>query len=232
MLLWQRNLKFSASTIWGCSTFVRSNGIVLCGFPIYSLVVYFIKVYAYRNYNRKWFWKEFLASIFQIALVVIPFISFQYAAFTSFCGVISYRPWCDSWAPSIYSFVQSHYWNNGFLRYFTAQQIPNFFLASPMLFLAVFGFYMFFKSFKSVRILIDDQKSPYFLMWFILSLICFTSFHVQIITRFISFVPPLYWSFSRIYNSSSNLLRLVLIFYLLVFSMTGSVLFSLFYPPA
>jgi phosphatidylinositol glycan class V len=61
------------------------------------------------------------------------------------------RPWCNYWIPSIYSWVQSHYWyvlpllhrrftepfprNVGFLRYWTLSNIPLFLIAAPMLWL-------------------------------------------------------------------------------------------------
>lgn len=43
------------------------------------------------------------------------------------------RPWCAHLPPSIYSFVQAHYWGVGFLSYWTAGNAPLFALAAPML---------------------------------------------------------------------------------------------------
>ncbi|EAA29338.1 glycosyltransferase family 76 protein [Neurospora crassa] len=43
------------------------------------------------------------------------------------------REWCAAVVPSIYTFVQKHYWNVGFLRYWTLPNIPLFLLAAPML---------------------------------------------------------------------------------------------------
>ncbi|KAJ4413580.1 ER membrane glycoprotein subunit of the GPI transamidase complex-like protein [Neurospora sp. IMI 360204] len=43
------------------------------------------------------------------------------------------REWCGAVVPSIYTFVQKHYWNVGFLRYWTLPNIPLFLLAAPML---------------------------------------------------------------------------------------------------
>ncbi len=33
------------------------------------------------------------------------------------------RPWCSSRLPYVYGFVQSEYWNVGFMRYWTLQQV-------------------------------------------------------------------------------------------------------------
>jgi phosphatidylinositol glycan class V len=39
----------------------------------------------------------------------------------------------DRWVPGIYGYVQVAYWNNGFLRTYGLNQIPQLLLASPML---------------------------------------------------------------------------------------------------
>ncbi|KAG2441008.1 hypothetical protein HXX76_003861 [Chlamydomonas incerta] len=53
------------------------------------------------------------------------------------------RPWCSSRLPYVYGFVQSLYWNVGFLRYWTLQQAPNFLLAMPVLLLSAAGLFEF-----------------------------------------------------------------------------------------
>ena len=67
-------------------------------------------------------------------MVLSPFVYLQYSAYRVFClGDTQPAPWCDSFPPSIYSYVQSKYWNVGFLRYWTPQQLPNFLLGAPPL---------------------------------------------------------------------------------------------------
>lgn len=43
--------------------------------------------------------------------IVLPFLSFQYLAYRSYCldGKTT-RPWCSHTLPSVYSFVQDNYW--------------------------------------------------------------------------------------------------------------------------
>ncbi|RFU80259.1 gpi mannosyltransferase 2 [Trichoderma arundinaceum] len=80
------------------------------------------------------------------------------------------RPWCSRLVPSIYTFVQEHYWNNGFLRYWTPNQLPLFLLASPVLILLI--------------------KSG---LETLVAILAITHFHVQIITRMSSGYPIWYW---------------------------------------
>ncbi|TAQ88039.1 hypothetical protein B7494_g3652 [Chlorociboria aeruginascens] len=62
---------------------------------------------------------------------VIP----QYIAYMEYCGHTNgeaTRPWCGKPIPSIYAFVQDHYWNVGLFRYWTLSNLPLFFLAAPI----------------------------------------------------------------------------------------------------
>ncbi|KAE8354842.1 GPI mannosyltransferase 2 [Aspergillus coremiiformis] len=64
----------------------------------------------------------------------LGFLIPQYIAYQQFCmNNKDPRIWCSRTIPSIYSFVEDHYWNNGFLRYWTLSNIPLFALAGPML---------------------------------------------------------------------------------------------------
>ncbi|KAH8811991.1 GPI mannosyltransferase 2 [Xylogone sp. PMI_703] len=68
--------------------------------------------------------------------VALGFLIPQYVAYQEFCQNPNHqllRPWCERTIPSIYTFVQVHYWNNGFLRYWTVSNIPLFLLAAPMI---------------------------------------------------------------------------------------------------
>lgn len=60
----------------------------------------------------------------QCIMVCLPVLLFQFSGWLSFCHKRNVeRPWCSSALPNIYSFVQSHYWGVGLLRYFKFQQV-------------------------------------------------------------------------------------------------------------
>ncbi|KJX99364.1 gpi mannosyltransferase 2 like protein [Zymoseptoria brevis] len=71
-------------------------------------------------------------------LIALAYTLPQYFAYLEFCSnnpPTELRPWCTNTLPSIYSFVQSHYWNVGLFRYWTLSNLPLFLLATPMLLL-------------------------------------------------------------------------------------------------
>jgi len=75
---------------------------------------------------------EALACAARCAFVIAPFVLFQLWAWLRFC-VGTTRPWCTRMHPSIYSFVQAHYWGLGLFKYYRWEQLPNFALAAPVL---------------------------------------------------------------------------------------------------
>ncbi|KAF1809689.1 hypothetical protein P152DRAFT_422598 [Eremomyces bilateralis CBS 781.70] len=74
-------------------------------------------------------------------LVLLTFSYPQYLAWQQFCGASSAvrepRPWCKSFPPSIYAFVQSTYWDVGFLHYWTVPNLPLFVMVAPALCLLI-----------------------------------------------------------------------------------------------
>lgn len=173
---------------------------------------------------------------------VAPFLLFQWYAFTEYCGVTKPKMnfgenieeygqihhlkmpdaepsvWCHGNVPIPYSYVQSHYWNVGFLQYFQFKQIPNFLLAFPLFYIigtqaiAFFKCHKFYCSYLGLTYFALDpaQKVPpqdtyksrilprecfvYMVHVSALSIFCLFCVHVQISTRMIcSSSPVMYW---------------------------------------
>lgn len=137
-----------AGTFFGLSVTIRSNGI-LNGILFLEEAIRALLSFKIRR---------LLAAGLGGALVGVGFALPQFIAYQQFCAdmgqVGTEREWCVSVVPSIYRFVQSHYWfvssflvnpfatrhprlmpkprNSGFLRYWTLSNIPLFLLAAPM----------------------------------------------------------------------------------------------------
>ncbi|XP_078366920.1 GPI alpha-1,6-mannosyltransferase 2-like [Oculina patagonica] len=135
----------------GCAT--RSNGVLSCGFVTHRIIKNFVSTEVaslqsgqslftlLRVYNAV---RAFLKIIILNGIVLAPFILFQFYGYSLYCtpqteltqDTVNHSPWCDKLIPFSYSYIQDSYWNVGFLRYFELKQIPNFLLATPMIFLS------------------------------------------------------------------------------------------------
>lgn len=118
-------------------------------------------------------------------------------------------PWCSNDIPMAYAYVQEHYWDVGFLRYFEYRQLPNFLLAAPCIVTILWHFVAYIRRnwryslrlglFVSDAILSPvtqfDQKSFVFLVHAAaLTIFCTLCIHVQVTTRMLaSSSPVLYW---------------------------------------
>nr|OQO23223.1 hypothetical protein B0A51_10408 [Rachicladosporium sp. CCFEE 5018] len=126
-------------TIWlvlsgfcfGCSALVRSNG-VLNGIIFAADASVFIHRRLTRG-GRKGGLGSLVTYVAAGALTGLGFVLPQLVAYLEYCTGGNTRPWCTALPPSIYTFVQSHYWNVGLFNYWTLSNMPLFLLATPML---------------------------------------------------------------------------------------------------
>ena len=137
---------WKASMCFSLATATRSNGIVLAGY-----IVYYHLDRLYRSANIlkvTCFLTTVHNCILQCAVVTLPFFIFQWYSYWKFCQVPASTgeevyEWCHWTLPLSYSYIQEHYWNVGFLRYFELKQAPNFFLALPVVCLCVCTVYSY-----------------------------------------------------------------------------------------
>ncbi|KAJ1837295.1 ER membrane glycoprotein subunit of the GPI transamidase complex-like protein [Coemansia sp. RSA 2708] len=153
----------------------------------------------------------------------------------------------------MYGFVQAEYWNVGFLRYYTLQQVPNFLLAAPMVALSVAGVYTY-AAHDPVRLatlgwrrqrcaapqagrrplaaaFLGDGLLPHITVWAALLAVAMTTMHVQVVTRFFSSVPAVFW-YAAHAAAHGRRAAWAVAGYFAAFGLAGVVLFSSFFPPA
>ncbi|KAF3920896.1 hypothetical protein ABW21_db0207470 [Orbilia brochopaga] len=188
--------------LFGISYLFRSNGVING-----VMFVFEVSQSAWRlmsGTNPLANFRLVVASGISGVLVGIPFLWRQYAGWLEYCVPKEYsvkREWCAKTLPSIYSFVQSHYWGVGFMKYWTPGNIPLFLLAAPMLFV------LLKTSFDIIKIATPPANRLYSIQLseanrdllfrltvpqLLLATLAITNYHVQIITRLSSGLPMWY----------------------------------------
>ncbi|ORX39481.1 mannosyltransferase [Piromyces finnis] len=275
---------FQAALVWMLTTLTRSNAITYVGFFGYEMLkssefkkiinnTYHIIVNKTINskldtINIKRLLKSIGKFVVYSCIVISSLVFYQFSCYKKFCLDIKnengdfIRPWCENKLPLLYSFVQIEYWNCGFLRYYTFNNIPNFFLAIPMIIVSSWGILSYckydWKRIVTLGLIESNEKKknaysktyysnyllPHIILWAFLLLYCCTSMHIQVITRFFSSVPTLYWFIAwLIYNHDESLIKdkkhlnnknwgYIILYYFIFYGIIGVVLFTAFYPPA
>lgn len=225
---------FLSAVTFAIAACTRSNGIVYAGFFIWKLV---------SPYHHSSVMKKILLTAYAL-LVCVPFIVFQWVGYNFFCPDTALL-WCSKSIPLIYSHVQSHYWDVGFLRYYTLQQLPNFILAIPLLIVGSYSIYSFVKAnplrFFTIGYINGNNKvknyhlmMPYmYLLAFMLFMVT-TMMHVQVVIRFFTPVPIIYFTVSTLMHGSisEKWWANIYLCYSILFAAIGVVLFVSFLPPA
>jgi phosphatidylinositol glycan class V len=230
-----------------CS-FFRSNGILSCWFFVFNFLngaTMFLQTRhskTQKPFGVLSFTTNLLLSCFiQCIIVILPFVAYLYWSYTLYCGSEPHvlRPWCQHWLPDIYSYVQATYWNVGFLKYYQLKQIPNFLLATPIVILSLWGILSYGQKISRMesRGYYSAALLPFILYWSFLLVFGVLFMHVQVLTRFLSSCPPFYWFCATFFRyteeqpwskfaSSSSLI----LFYFLLFSLLGIIMFPNFLP--
>ncbi|KAI9193744.1 GPI mannosyltransferase 2 [Polychytrium aggregatum] len=76
-----------------------------------------------------------------------------------------------------------------------------------------------------------DSIFPHIVLWLVMLVYCMTMMHVQVIIRFLSCMPGVFWYVAE-WNRTRLMLGKVYVCYFVSFALAGAVLFSAFYPPA
>lgn len=223
------------------SAVTRSNGVLNIGFLIFTFICLMKKSLRgpQKLHSKCLYFLKYLGIIlFFSFLSLVPFFIYQLYCYKQFCTdfyvdmpkkVMYYadhhnyilpgqfskynQTWCYNNIPLAYSYVQDHYWNVGFLRYYEFKQIPNFILAIPVIIIilknCVFHLRIILLSRNIFHIFtlwptitksgqlnhsVDPILNVFVIHAFFLTIFCLFFIHIQVSTRMLcSASPILYW---------------------------------------
>ncbi|KAH7092999.1 GPI mannosyltransferase 2 [Paraphoma chrysanthemicola] len=252
-------LKLSSGILFAAATMMRSNGLLSGLILLYDAARYIPRIASMQLtlHDVRRIIVTVVAGCFIIPGTVWP----QYLAYRRFCVGISTSetpPWCKKTIPSVYSWVQSRYWNVGLFRYWTLPNLPLFLMAAPMLWLLLqSSATVLHSSFQpplrgrpvpqtrttvkpedlsTVATRVPELALPQL----VLAVAATTSFHVQIVNRISSGYPTWYlmvatWLLcdrSTSNQSESRQRSEWAIRGIVVYAIAQGVLFANFLPPA
>lgn len=105
---WVKTRILTSGIAFGLATLIRGNGL-LSG-VIYAVDVFSLQLNMIGRPVTSADTRLLLAKYVAGACVGLGFVVPQAVAYGEYCVGSSTRPWCGRFIPSIYSWVQSHYW--------------------------------------------------------------------------------------------------------------------------
>jgi GPI mannosyltransferase 2 len=248
-----------AGAVFGQATVMRSNGILAGLLYVTDALISSFRLVRDRVAATRVL--RLAAIVFGGLFVGWGLVSPQYDAYIEYCFdrlPEERREWCERPLPSIFSFVQAHYWsvmpavpakyltcdrNNGLFRYWTASNIPLFVLATPTLGLMT---YSALQCIPHLRQSLLGQPTISYLshlnqtwLWrlalpqLVLALLAVTSFHVQIINRISSGYPLWYiWLAALACKGGHEGLSKGVVRWMVTYAFVQAGLYASFLPPA
>lgn len=276
-MYFREDQKYLASgLVFAFTTVLRGNGLLWGVFHLYDLVTIAKSIYIIftkgknvslsdpvKKRRQKYLYPLARHGINVIqggGLIAVAFFGMQYLAYRVFCPGAE---WCTNintnsklaHLPLIYSYIQSKYWNVGFLRYWTPNNIPNFLFGAPTLVIIFQSGVYFYKSkmtfsreggtgVKGVRGVgvgvgqktrASEYMTPYLIVAWVMFFSALFVWNVQIITRIASCLPTVYWYTAEMLTSTQ--LREVKIGkiigrYFVIWIVVQGIFFASFLPPA
>lgn len=232
-----RRQRYRAALFWCLAAALRSNGLLLGGFFAFDALSDIL--------HRRRAIRPLVASSVRILTVSTGFLATVIQGYYNVCTVHD-RPWCHRRFPNIYSFVQDHYWNVGFLRYFVAGNIPNFLLAAPMIILGCCCIFEYTAhdpmrmicltntidsgEGKKRSVFLSEQRVlPHIVLLAFMLVYSLLFVHVQIVTRIFTFMPVIPWYMAHLLLRGGPKWPVYLF---TAYGLLNSILFSAYYPPA
>ncbi|GFZ43371.1 GPI mannosyltransferase 2 [Saitozyma sp. JCM 24511] len=145
--------------VLGLATSVRATGIFGVG-VLGWIILFDLSAPNATSLRPSRLLRRSTTALLPCALVLAPFLLFQWYAYASFChSAKTSRPWCNARPPVPYSFVQREYWNMGILEYWTPAQLPNFLIAAPVLLVSLIPSFVYLRQTLS-PVFAQDKTQP------------------------------------------------------------------------
>jgi phosphatidylinositol glycan class V len=134
MLTWLQSKLFFTVICFVSAAAVRSNGVFLSGFFCWSFLSHVFPISGRASGIFASFFRSFadFKPNFRFGLIGLASICFAPSAVFAFFANSKFCPGCEWCGSSHYGYVQTKYWNVGFLTYWSIRQIPNLMLAVPI----------------------------------------------------------------------------------------------------
>lgn len=197
---------YHAIALFSIASCFRSNGIVHIGY----LAWYVLRQLLLKHHLA-------LGPICCSPLILMPFLLFQWYGYAQFCPG---RPWCDGFFS--YGYIQTVYWQSGFLLHFQWKHLLNFLTVIP-LFLAIILHMPSIPS-HGIKAFLVHPLTPHRILLYFYLVYGFLFMHVSTTLRLISSVPMFYMAMAN-GNRHTDCLYMV---YFVITWITGMA----FLPPA
>lgn len=186
--------------------------------------------YLYDLYEYGYRAKNLHDAITSVAAGSILFAAFVFSNvynYLVFCTSHSTQKWCSNTIPSLFLYAQGHYWDNGFLKYWTVGNIPNFAFAAPTLLVLFLSYRTFITEFPAKNVLPILQINGAFMVGVIFF------WNTQIATRISTFLPLFYWTLAALLLSPHHKqLARAVVGYMIGWVVLQTSMFAAFLPPA
>lgn len=232
---WQRWPLYSlVSTICFMVAFANRSNCILLG-------IFYIMDLLSLLRRRKIAQATFFPLLSGIALLLFVIFQHYYVPYKAFCP--QRGGWCKDKIrmlpftyKSFYSYIQSSYWNVGFLKYWTINNVPNFIFAIPNIVIMWYSSVYFSHQYPC------SNLKPLILITRIFLVVIVFFAHIQIINRVSSFIPLHLWYLAdRLIKKSTkktkplrgdDTLVKLYIYWLIYWIPVQTILFACFLPPA
>ena len=190
-------LRIGATISFTLASSTRSNGILVIPFLIVNETMCFLRYYRSDKAFKK-FLLSMLFAVISVFTICAPMWMHNMNGYERLCLNKSQQEgYCNvsnraMTLNNIYASVQKKHWNVGLFNFYELKQLPNFLLASPILFIALKGVYDHlyfvrslnqFSFFNFVTEIISNPVSPHMSVLFLSTTICIMMAHVHISTR-------------------------------------------------